>query len=120
MVPGGRSNHWHAAGCRRCCVAGERRDTDGTGTQSIKGSNMSEPSVREAEIESVPVHITKPVSIIAEEREPEDFSVGTIIIGPLAAGEGPRQILALDPLRKDALIISNDQPIVLCHTAAQA
>jgi hypothetical protein len=46
--------------------------------------------------------------------------VGTIIIGPLAPGEGPRQILALDPLRKDALIISNDAPIVLCHTAAQA
>jgi len=81
---------------------------------------MSDTDIREAEIESVPVHITKPVAIITEEKGPEDFALGTIIIGPLAADEGPRQILALDPLRKDALIISNDQPIVLCHTAAQA
>jgi hypothetical protein len=78
------------------------------------------PDEMDYPLESIPVHLTGPVAIIAEEKEPEDFSVGTIIIGPLSPGEGPRQILALDPLRKDALIISNDQAAVLCHTASQA
>ncbi len=81
---------------------------------------MSEHTDEDFPVESIPVHLTGPVAIIAEEKEPEDFSVQTIIIGPLSTGEGPRQILGQDILRKDALIISNDAPIVLCHTGAQA
>jgi hypothetical protein len=52
-----------------------------------------------------------------EEKEPEHFSFTTIT---LVAGQAAATLLALDPLRKDASILSIDAPIVLCDSAAQA
>lgn len=54
-----------------------------------------------------------------EETEPEHFSFSTVTLTP---GQNPldNQILAHDPMRKAASIVSNDAPIILCNSPAQA
>jgi hypothetical protein len=52
-----------------------------------------------------------------EEHEPEHFSFTTVTLIP---GQSAQQLLAHDPLRKDASILPIDAPIVLCDSPAQA
>lgn len=78
---------------------------------------MTEQDIRR----SVAVHVDNFNEMVfrTEETEPEHFSFSTITLTP---GQNPlnNQILAHDPLRKAASIISNDAPIVLCDSPAQA
>jgi hypothetical protein len=79
---------------------------------------------------AVGVHITNFEDLIfrTEETEPEHFSFQTIILEPGQSGgqvgtggQGSAQLLlALDPLRKDASIVSIDSAIALCDSPAQA
>jgi hypothetical protein len=60
-----------------------------------------------------------------EEVEPEHFVFSTYQVqagtAPQGTGLSPYQrILAQDPLRKEATIINVDNPVVLCHSEAQA
>jgi hypothetical protein len=65
--------------------------------------------------EAVPVART-------EEVEPEHFSCVTFVLQaptPNNPGANWANILELDPLRKDATILSPDNPVVVCHTFRQ-
>ncbi len=69
--------------------------------------------------EVLPVHVTnaadlRPVPEVIE-HVPEHFSMMTYVVGP-----GFTDILQEDPLRKEALIIASDAPVVLCHSQSQA
>jgi len=55
-----------------------------------------------------------------EEHEPEHFSFTTVTLLPGQQNPQQSQILAADPLRKDASILPVDAPIVLCDSPAQA
>ncbi len=57
----------------------------------------------------------RPPKVVTIEHEPEHFSLATYVVGP-----GFIDILQEDPLRKDALIIASDAPIVICHSNSQA
>ena len=81
-----------------------------------------------ADIDTVNVHVTNPQDIGAvktEEHEPEFFNCYTITVQQgQGTIQGPgiqpyAQLLALDPLRKSAAILNNDQPVVLCHAQNQ-
>jgi hypothetical protein len=52
-----------------------------------------------------------------EEKEPEHFAFTTVTLIP---GQASQQLLAHDPLRKDASILPIDAPIVLCDSPAQS
>lgn len=69
----------------------------------------------------VPVRVSNFEEMVfrTEEHEPEHFSFSTITLVP---GQSPsdNQILAHDPLRKEAYIIAVDAAIVLCDSPAQA
>jgi hypothetical protein len=79
---------------------------------------------------AVGVHITNFEDLVfrTEETEPEHFSFQTLLLEPGQSGgqvgsggqPGQQQILALDPLRKDASIVPLDFPIALCSSAQQA
>lgn len=74
--------------------------------------------------EAVPVHVMNDITIQTKEQEPEHFVFATITVqppGPLAVqGQGPQELLGLDPMRKSAAILAIDAPIVVCHSPAQA
>lgn len=73
--------------------------------------------------EVVRVHLENPDDIKVthtEEREPEHFIFQTFSVAFNVAGyDNFEQILALDPLRKEASILAVDQAIVLCHSQNQ-
>lgn len=79
----------------------------------------------------LPVHVVNADDIgkatRVEEVEPEHFTCATFTISQGAAGQvtssqeqGMAQILAHDPQRKDASILSIDSPIIVCHSSQQA
>lgn len=74
--------------------------------------------------DAIKVHITNPgdISIVrTEEKEPQHFVFSTAEVAYGVAGyDNYTQILAEDPLRKDATILSVDNPVVICHSSAQA
>lgn len=82
-------------------------------------------------MESVHVHVDNTDDFFVtktEEQEPEHFVCETFVLatagGTNVGGANPRndvvQILALDPLRKDAGIFVVDTAIVLCDTEQKA
>jgi hypothetical protein len=77
--------------------------------------NISEDVVR--------VHLENPNDIAiqrTEEKEPEHFVFSTVVVASATNGINPfEQVFALDPLRKDFSISAVDNPVVICHTAAQ-
>jgi len=75
----------------------------------------------EHDYEAARVYLDNPEDLIfrTEETEPEHFAFQTITLQP-GQTPGPQTILALDPLRKDAALISVDAPFVLCDSAMQA
>jgi hypothetical protein len=55
-----------------------------------------------------------------EEHEPEHFVFTTVVVAFNVNGyNNSEQVLALDLLRKDASILSVDQPVVICHSHSQ-
>jgi len=55
-----------------------------------------------------------------EEKEPEHFSFSTVAVAyDLAGYNNSEQVLALDPLRKDASILAVDNAVVVCHSHQQ-
>jgi hypothetical protein len=74
--------------------------------------------------EAIKVHIVNTDDIRVqrtEEKEPEHFVFSTYVVASALAGYNTiEQVLAEDPLRKDASILAVDSPIVVCHSPAQA
>jgi len=77
--------------------------------------NISEDVVR--------VHLENPQDISVqrtEEHEPEHFVFSTVAVAFGTTGyDNFEQVLALDPLRKDASILAVDNPVVVCHSHQQ-
>jgi len=79
--------------------------------------------------DAVKVHVVNASdmkAVATEEKEPEHFIFSTFVLQGIGTGnadEMPQyylQILNLDPRRKSVSIMSLDNPIVLCHSEAQA
>jgi hypothetical protein len=80
--------------------------------------------------DAIHVHVDNATDFVVrtEEHEPEHFTFATFVLQPGQAGgsvgtggqAGFQQLLAQDPLRKDASILPIDAPIVLCDSAMQA
>jgi hypothetical protein len=77
--------------------------------------NISEDVVR--------VHLENPNDIAiqrTEEKEPEHFVFSTVAVAFNTTGYNNfEQVLALDPLRKDASILAVDNAVVVCHSHQQ-
>lgn len=56
----------------------------------------------------------------AEEREPESFSLSTVVVSTAAPYNKIESVLSQDPLRKDFSLVSLDGTVILCHSQAQA
>lgn len=54
-----------------------------------------------------------------EEVEPEHFVFSTVAVSTGVGYNTFEQVLALDPLRKDASILAVDQAVVVCHSHQQ-
>lgn len=60
-------------------------------------------------------------TVKTQESEPEHFNLSTVIVALNTVGYNNFEpVLMEDPLRKDASILSVDNPVVLCHSVAQA
>lgn len=79
----------------------------------------------------LPVHVMNAEEISkatkTEEVEPEHFTCATFTVQQGTTGQvtssqeqGIAQILAHDPQRKDASILTIDNPIIICHSPQQA
>lgn len=69
------------------------------------------------------VHVENAADVRAvstEEKEPEHFVFGTRVVAAATGYDTYTQLLAEDPQRKDWSVMPVDQPIILCHSAAQA
>jgi hypothetical protein len=75
------------------------------------------------ETDAIPVHLMNPEDINVQktqEHEPEHFVFSTVIVAFNTVGYNNfEQVLALDPLRKDASILAVDQAVVVCHSHQQ-
>lgn len=59
-------------------------------------------------------------TVRTEAHEPEHFVFSTVVVAYNTAGyNNVEQVLAEDPLRKDASIMAVDNPVVICHAASQ-
>lgn len=81
-------------------------------------------SERQISDEVIRVHVENPEEMKnpgnTEEREPEHFSLSTVVVSTALPYNTVEQVLSQDPLRKDFSIVSLDGTIVLCHSQAQA
>jgi len=73
--------------------------------------------------EIVNVHVVNPDEMSGasptKEIEPEHFICSTYVVNTAQNSTIQAQVLALDLLRKDATILTTDNPIVICHTYRQ-
>lgn len=69
-------------------------------------------------IDPVPVRVCEPV--VTVETVPHHMSASTFVLSTSTPDEAVVQILPQDPLRVKAIVMVNDQPVVIAHSRSSA